>query len=392
MNARLSSGLDRRGLIVGSAIAAWLGPASQQIEKRLSLTPELQIGQAHGPPEYAFGQLGYMAVTSGGGFFLFDYSDTQIRRYDASGRFVDLVGRSGAGPGEYRQIMGMAVQGDSVLIVYDPSQRRITVFDTNGVYRRSLLLQRGAFYGPKAFFVDQAGRVYVRGSVLAPVEGVGIPSQFFRVGMDGVVRDSIPVPAERGPPGAFVLVTADGGRENFHRKNVFTLLPSGEMVTANTGRYRFTVTTARFGTHIIERPFTPIPITGEERNQWEAFARYFATRGDRQLPVAEIPRVKPAFRDILADPTGRIWVNLYTTAEKRNIPPRPAGDSRPLLTMREVNVYDLFDLRGRYLGRLSLPPQSMIMAVTGDRVWVKTEAEGGEFVLTRYRIGGLPPS
>jgi hypothetical protein len=332
-----------------------------------------------------------MAVTSKGSFFLFDYTDTQIRRYNAAGRFLGLVGRSGGGPGEYRQIMGMAVAGDSILLVYDPGQRRMTVFDTGGSYRRSFPFQRAALFGPKAFFVDQAGIAYVRGGLpQAPIEGLGIPSQFYKVAMDGSIRDSIPVPAERGPPRPFLLITADGGRENFPEKNVFTLLPSGEMVSANTGTYRFTVTTARFGSHIVERAFTPIPVTGEERDQWEAFARYFATREGRQR-VAEIPRVKPAFRDIFADLSGRIWVNLYTKAEKRNIPPRPAGDKRPLLTIREVNVYELFDLRGRYLGQLSLPPASVIMAVSGDRIWVKTEAEGGEFTLTRYRIGGLPP-
>jgi hypothetical protein len=77
--------------------------------------------------------------------------------------------------------------------------------------------------------------------------------------------------------------------------------------------------------------------------------------------------------------------------DSSNLPISLVGDVRPLLTIREVNVYDLFDLRGRYLGQLSLPPQSMLMAVSGDRIWVRTEAEGGEFILTRYRIGGLPP-
>ena len=377
--------------LVATIALAWIYP--QQNPKALTLTPELRIGQADGPPEYAFGQLGYMAVTSKGSFFLFDYSDTQIRHYDAAGRFLGLVGRSGAGPGEYRPAVGMALQGDSLLLVHDPSNRRIAVFDTSGTFRRFISVQRGTFFGPKAFFVDQAGMVYVRGgSLKAPIEGLGISSQFFRVGMDGIVRDSIPVPAERGPSRAFILLTADGGRESFPQKNVFALLPSGEMVTANTGTYRFAVTTARFGTQIVERAFTPIPITGEERDQWEAFARYFSTRDGQQLPVAEIPKAKPAFRDICTDPSGRIWVNLYAKAEKRNIPPRPAGDKRPLLTIREVNAYDLFDLRGRYLGQVTLPPQSQLMAVSGDRVWVKTEAEGGEHILTRYRIGGLPPS
>lgn len=392
MNARLSSGPGRRRLIAGLAIAAWLGPASRQAETRLTLIPEVRIGQADGPPEYAFGQLGYMAVTSTGSFFLFDYSDTQIRRYDASGRFAGLVGRSGAGPGEYRQILGMAVQGDSVLLVYDPGNRRITAYDTSGTYRRVISVSRGTFFGPQAFFLDEAGMVYVRASRLnGPREGSGIPTQYLRMDQSGAIRDSISLPPE-GPNGPFVLITADGARWSFPNRNVFAVLPTGDVVTANTGTYRFDLRTTRFGSHTVERSFSPISITGEEPAEWESFARNIASRSRPPSPVFEIPRVKPAFRDIFADPSGRVWVNLYTRAEKRNIPPRPAGDPRPLLTMREVNVYDLFDLRGRYLGRLTLPPQSLLMTVSGDRVWVKTEAESGESILTRYRIGGLPPS
>ncbi len=376
-----------------SSLVSVVTLASIQVQypKPLSLTTEITIGQADGPPEYAFGQLGYMAVSAKGNFFLFDFQDSQIRRYDPAGRFVGLVGRSGAGPGEYRQVLGMAVQGDSVLLVYDPSNRRITVFDTSGAYRRTIATPRGTFFGPKAFYLDQAGLVYVRGGLLnSPMEGFGIPSQYFRMRIDGGIRDSILIPAERGPR-AFMLITADGGRESFPQRNIFTLLPTGDLLTANNEVYRFEVRTARFGSHTIERPTTPIAVAGEERDQWEAFARYFATRDPGASQHYEIPRTKPAFRDIFADPSGRIWVNLYTKAGKRKIPPRPAGDVRPLLTIREVNVYDLFDLRGRYLGQLSLPPQSVLMAVSGDRIWVRTEAEGGEHILTRYRINGLPP-
>jgi hypothetical protein len=371
---------------------ALLALVLQQNPKALTLTPELRIGEADGPPEFAFGQLGYMAVTSKGGFFLFDYSDTQIRRYDSSGRFVGLVGRSGAGPGEYRSIVGMAVQGDSVLLVYDPNNARITVFDISGTFRRIISLRRGPFFGPKAFAVDGEGMVYFRASLVgAAQEGASTPSQYLKMGLDGNIRDSLRLPPEGATGAPFVLLTADGARWSFPNRNVFTLLPSGDLLTANTGAYRFDVRTARFGSQTVERPFVPIPVTGAERDEWEAFARYFATRPGGSGSVTEIPRFKPAMRDIIADPSGRIWVNIYTKAEKRSIPPRPAGDPRPLLTWREANVYDLFDLRGRYLGQVTLPPQSQLMAVSGDRIWVKTEAEGGEFILTRYRIGGLPP-
>jgi hypothetical protein len=233
--------------------------------------------------------------------------------------------------------------------------------------------------------------VYIRAALAtAPQEGLGIPSQYLKLRLDGSILDSIALPVE-GATGAFVLQTADGSRWSFPARAVFALLPTGDLLTANTSSYRFTLATQRFRSHPIERAVSPIPVSGVERSEWEAFARYIASRSARPGPPAEIPPVKPALRDIFADPDGRLWVHLYTRAAKRTIPPRPAGDPRPLLTVRELNVYDLFNLRGVYLGRLELPPQSLLMAVSGDRIWVRTEEEGGEYTLTRFRIGGLPP-
>jgi hypothetical protein len=60
------------------------------------LVEELAIGQVDGPPQYAFGQIVYAAVEKGGGFYLFDGNDGQIRRYDNRGCFTNLMGRKGA--------------------------------------------------------------------------------------------------------------------------------------------------------------------------------------------------------------------------------------------------------------------------------------------------------
>ena len=357
--------------------------------RRLALVAELKVGQPDGPPEYALGRIEYMAVTATSSFFLFDVSDTQIRRYDAKGQFRGLVGRSGSGPGEYRNILGMELYRDSLLLVWDPGNGRITVFDSSGVYRREVGFNRGNFYGEKAFAVDRAGSIYVRASVgSGPREGAGIASQYIRLRIDGTRLDSIPLPVEGAQGNAFVLITADGARWNFPDRRVYALMPGGGLATASTSAYRITLSQGGT-TRTIERAYTPIPITGAERAEWEAFANYFARRDGGTSPPATIPRVKPALRDLFFDAAGRLWVNVYTRAEKRVIPPRPKGDERPLLTIREVNAYELFDPGGTFLGRLELPPQSRLMAVAGDRIWVRTEAEGGDYILTRFRIAGL---
>jgi hypothetical protein len=355
----------------------------------LPLIRELSIGAPDGPPEYALGQIQRVATLVSGTIFVFDAADTQIRRYDLKGRFLGPVGRSGAGPGEYRQVLGMAMHGDSLLLVYDPANARISIFDTTGRYQRQIGLRRGAFYGAKEFFVDATGRIYVRygaGRPLGP--GQPIPSQYVRFRLDGTVLDSLPIPNETAAS-AFVLMTSDGPRWSFTDQAVFAPLPAGGLITARSTIYRLRLDPDGEAQRTIERPAQRLPVEGPEREEWEAWAQYFTTRPGA-TGKAKIPSTKPAIRDVYVDPLGRIWVDVYRRAVKQDIPPRPPGDHRPLLTIREPNTYDLFAGSGAYLGRVALPAASVLMDVRADRIWVLTEAAKGEQVLVRYHVRGLP--
>jgi hypothetical protein len=147
------------------------------------------------------------------------------------------------------------------------------------------------------------------------------------------------------------------------------------------------VSPSRGAAYIVEREARALPLADAERAEWQAWARYMATRpGQPPRPEVEIPRTKPIIRELFADTEGRLWVNLYTRAARRTISPRPAGDARPLLTWREHNVYDVFDERGRYLGRVELPPASQLLAVSGNHLWLGVETEDGEPILSRYQL------
>jgi len=58
--------------------------------------------------------------------------------------------------------------------------------------------------------------------------------------------------------------------------------------------------------------------------------------------------------------------------------------------MWEHNAYDVFGERGRYLGRVDLPPFSILLAVLGNRAWVSEATEEGAIVLVRYLLR-MPP-
>ena len=61
------------------------------------LVHEFTIGELDGPPEYEFGMVRLLAAEDGGTFYIYDYKQSQIRPYDANGRFERLIGRRGGG-------------------------------------------------------------------------------------------------------------------------------------------------------------------------------------------------------------------------------------------------------------------------------------------------------
>ena len=98
----------------------------------MRLISELRIGELEGAEEYTFGAIEGSAVGLDGSIFIADRQGPILRMYNASGRFVRVVGRQGGGPGEYNTIAGIATTRDGRIAIWDPRNGRITVYDRTG--------------------------------------------------------------------------------------------------------------------------------------------------------------------------------------------------------------------------------------------------------------------
>jgi hypothetical protein len=351
------------------------------------LVHEFTIGELDGPSEYAFGRVNWLAAESGGAFYVFDAQQSQIRRYDTNGRFERLIGRRGGGPGEYQQAMGMEVTSGGFLLVYDRASQRITYFQPDGKVRREFSLLRGDF-DARGFLIDTAGRLYVKSRLPGPPEGPSARHQFLRLSREGVVSDSFPIPRDETPVGSsFFLVTSDGARSNFPAQQVLAApYALGGMVTTRADRYRFVVTSPGRPILVVQRPQSRVPLDVREREEWLAIAREMPPHLRTPNVQYDIPKLKPVMRNLFSDHLGRIWVDVYVAAEKRNVRPRRPGDTRPLLTWRERTTYDVFAPQGTYLGRLQLPAESRVLDVRDNRVYLLTQGPDGEDRVSLYRI------
>lgn len=350
------------------------------------LVQELVVGRLDGPPEYALGRIYQAAVEPGGAFYLFDANDTQIRRYDAKGLFTGRIGRKGGGPGEYQTVGGMAVDAKGRLVVFDPGSRRISHFGPDGKLLDEMTLNRGAF---DYFYLDSAGRMYFMVTAGGRMmEGAGAEQQYLRLSPDGKVLDSIPFPrltAGTPPRRGFVLSTSDGMRYSFTDQNLVAPYLAGGLLAARSLAYRVIVTDGGRRVLVIERPQPPVALGAEERAQWLEWADSMQLRG--RGGQYEIPRTKPFIRGLRSDHLGRIWVEVYSEAEKRlNLPEKRPDGGKQILRWRERTTYDVFSTTGQYLGRVALPAESVLLAIQGNRIYTRGRGPDDEERVVVYRV------
>lgn len=350
----------------------------------VTLVQAMKIGQADGPPEYAFGNIYRAAAEPGGAFYLYDANDRQIRRYDAMGRFTGLIGRNGGGPGEYQHVGGMAVDRSGMLVVFDPGNRRLTTFRPDGSMERETRVTRSAF---DPMVMDTAGRRYIISSVGGGLmEGAGARQQFLLLAQGGEVVDSLRFPRLVEPTAVrrgFALSTTDGVRMNFIAENFVAAYLTGGLVAASSTQYKVVVDNGRGRVMTIERKHDPVPLAAQERAQWLETADSMALRGGGPY---EIPRVKPPIRGLFTDATGRIWVHLYAAAEDRHEDAIMASGRRRTLFWKERNTFDVFNAQGAYLGRVVLPPETIVLTVEGNRLYARGKGPDGEDTVVVFRL------
>ena len=151
--------------------------------------PLNEVGGLNEDPAKEFDhKQGYLraAILSTGGMAVIDV--VRVHYFDKSGKSIKIVGRSGAGPEEFRYITAVcATRGDTV-VVYDGRNARISIFDATGKVVRTIPTERNGSLGFDACFGD--GTFALTGSTFG---GQGAPSttKLTRLNTDGKVINVI---------------------------------------------------------------------------------------------------------------------------------------------------------------------------------------------------------
>ena len=94
--------------------------------------PAVEIGVLTGDPDYEFVDLIAAARLARGDIVVADQGASELRSYDAEGRYQWTAGRAGEGPGEFGSLDYVGVLAGDTLVAYDAALLRVTLFGPEG--------------------------------------------------------------------------------------------------------------------------------------------------------------------------------------------------------------------------------------------------------------------
>jgi hypothetical protein len=319
------------------------------------LTEEMSCGEEGGAPAGILNKPFRLDVDGQGNVYVMDYGDVNIKVYDGHGSFLRAIGRKGQGPGEFGGMVFFKLMTGNRLCILDFMQHRVIIMTTEGRYVSGFPLE-GSF---GAVAVDGRDRVFLgkRAAVKEPdrlsTEFQEVPyiTSIFRT--DAAGKDLVHLVDLFGES-LFVksagagTVGAVGGPHGI----VWSVGPHGKVYGGYNADYS-------------------IGVFGEDGKKELAFGREFT-------PVTN-PRFKgrvfdmktmPAYRAILMDEAGNLWVELFQ-----------AGDAKGAL-------YDVFSPDGVYGKQVAI--EQRVGAFKNGKIYAILQPEEGYPSIKRYTMELVP--
>ena len=310
-------------------------------------------------PAHEFFRIRGVKQRPDGSLVLADRGSRQIRHYSREGEFLGALGGPGQGPGEFRNLQRVEIVADSLFALdYDgrvtvmgPDMELARVFDLPHQVSDIHFLGEGTLLAESFMWegLDEIANQLIRPSVALvrfDLEGVRIDSLGVRPG-----SESYPYSLEEDHGDAPALFPKAGqvatlGSRIFYGSSdlmqVEELDPSGQVVRI-----------LRIPGHPLD--LTDAQIAAERNSRLDVdlppgmTLPPFIRRVVEALPA---PATRPAYAEMLVDPSGAVWLELYRGRSEQD---------RPLEWL-------VLDADGTWLGTVEIPDGFRVTGVTMETV------------------------
>ncbi len=312
-------------------------------------TPAITLGRLDGPPEYLF-VAPWAARLSDGRIAVLDRGNRELRLFSPDGEHLSSTGRKGEGPGEFVGSNSLDVVAGDTMVIWDGALKRLSVFDPEGKFVRTVDLKRPEPIQLSLGVVDLHTAMGSR--LLESSDSAGLyilRSEVLLLANDGehlVALDTIHEPRHSGenfstdlPFAPRAFLTAGAGRAYVTRGAPYEVL-----VFRSDGSLL----------QIVRRPWTASPVTEENI---QTYLEWTLGQGNRERQERWLPRreaaarlsdTKPAIWSMVPDRVGNLWVGRW--ADYGN----PRTD------------YDVFDTDGKWLCKVAIPEELQMITEIGD--------------------------
>lgn len=284
----------------------------EQSAPRWTLTETLRIGGAEAGPT-SFDRIKSIAVDTIGRIFVYNHSTQDIRMFGADGEPIRVIGRKGAGPGEFLNAEGATVTRDGKLWVRDAANARFSIFSGDGEYETSWSARFCFSQGSWVPLSDSLGRIIDTDCVVDGPESRKTAVLAYRTDLSGVdTLFDAPECGTRELREAATWITRTPTSVSYRQipyaaTSVSTIGPRGELwCVSNSSEYEI----LRLGgggsdTARIVRAVAAIPVTDAER---DSVIAEIESKGPTQLDFDRIPETKSLIERLTVDDKGRLWV------------------------------------------------------------------------------------
>jgi hypothetical protein len=331
-----------------------------------SLDPEplISVGGFAADEDHQLYRVSGARVLSDGSIAVANAGSGEIRFFSPAGDFLRAEGGKGGGPGEYQFPSLVGITPGDTLVIGDFQNNRVSFLHPDAGFVRSFVANPDGSFGFARGVLSQ-GAILMGGGIVFGGGGEieeGLtrqPTEFHLVARDGTAAGDL------GQfPGTEMIVTViNSGGETLINARGHPMLRNTESATGGDAVYIGTSDSfevRRFDlqgnlVQVLRNQTPPPPVTREDLDRYARQEADEADEGDRARILREWsdidpPATFPAFRDLVVDRVGHLWVQDFDL-------PAALG-----------SAWTVFDSEGHVAARVATPDHFTVVDIGEDYV------------------------